>query len=647
MTSTGVPSRTDRAVNDAGSSSHGRPVSPEQIRDELVDRAAETAQDIADLVRLYYRYMPPEEVIDDDPVDLLGAVRSHRALAERRVPGRPAVRVINPTVAADGWSTHGTVVQIVTDDMPYLVESVSAELVRSGVQVQRVAHPIVVVRRDVTGQLREVLPAADPADPPAEAFAESWMSIEVDLVTDPDRGRDIETGLHSVLTDVREVVEDTDKMVGTALSLAESLTADPPPLEKVQVDDGADLLRWLAGDHFTFLGYRYYELVTTDENGSGGSEQALRAALASGLGVLRKDSLAARSLTAGPDATAYALSSNLLVLTEASAPSTVHRSVYPYYVGVKTFDEKGRSPASTASSACSPRTRLHEDVLDIPVVERRVREVIHRAGLPAAVLLGPADARGDPELAERGTLLHRPGFVVQHDDRRDRVERPQAPAPVPAQGPLRPLLLVPGVPAARPVHDDVAPGDAGGARRRTRRHQPRIQHARRRNRSRAGALHRARRPERAGRARRSSGSRSGSPRPCAAGTTGWSRRSSASSAMAVPPRSWAPSRPPSRASASPPCSPRRTRRTSPPRTRWPTCAACRACSARATWRCRSTSRRTPSPASAGSSSTWPVRASRSRTCCRCCSRWAWTSSTSGPTSCAATTAPSGGSTTSG
>ncbi|MGQ0837945.1 NAD-glutamate dehydrogenase [Actinokineospora sp.] len=380
MTSTGISSRTDRAVSVDGSKSAGRPVSPspEQARDDLIERAAEQAADIADLVRLYYRYIPPEEVIDDDPVDLVGAVRSHARLALRRVKGRPAVRMLNPTDSADGWNTPGSVVQLVTDDMPYLVESVSAELVRRGVQVQRVAHPIVVVRRDFTGGLLDVLPTADPDDPPGDAFAESWMSIEVDLITDADRAREIETGLLSVLTDVREVVEDTDRMVGTARALADQLAADPPPLDAEQVADGAALLRWLAQGHFTFLGYRNYELVRTETDG----EPALRTVLASGLGVLRQDSLAARGLTAGPDAMAHALAPSLLVLTEASAPSTVHRSIYPYYVGVKTFDADGTVTGEHRFLGVFTTTALHEDVLDIPVVERRVREVIHRAGFP-------------------------------------------------------------------------------------------------------------------------------------------------------------------------------------------------------------------------------------------------------------------------
>ncbi|MET0132873.1 MAG: NAD-glutamate dehydrogenase [Kibdelosporangium sp.] len=372
MTSTGVQSHPDVAAAKAAA-----PASPEQARDELVDRAAGSAPEIADLIRLYYRYVPPEEVIDFAPADLVGAVRGHLELSRQRVPGRPVVRTINPSAEADGWSTPATVIQVVTDDMPYLVESVSADLVRSGLQVQRVVHPIVVVRRDVAGALREVLPTADPGDPPADALVESWMYIEIDLVTDADRGREIATSLHSVLNDVREVVEDADKMAGQAHMLADALAASPPPLEHAQIEDGVALLRWLADGHFTFLGYRRYELVRNE-----GDDPALRAVLATGLGVLRQDSLAARSLTAGPDAVAHALAPKLLVLTEASAPSTVHRSVYPYYVGVKTFDESGEVTGEHRFLGVFTITALHDNVLEIPVVARRVREVIHRAGFP-------------------------------------------------------------------------------------------------------------------------------------------------------------------------------------------------------------------------------------------------------------------------
>src|SRR5262249_16298605 len=141
----------------------------------------------------------------------------------------------------------------------------------------------------------------------------------------------------------REVVEDTSRMIETAKLIAGELEENPPRgLPANEVTGGAEFLRWLAEGHFTFLGYRRYELIDAAD----GREPALRAALASGLGVLRKDSLAARSFSAGQDghaigSTEQALRKELLVLTQASAPSTVVRAVHPYYVGVKIFDERG------------------------------------------------------------------------------------------------------------------------------------------------------------------------------------------------------------------------------------------------------------------------------------------------------------------
>ena len=423
------------------------------------------------------------------------------------MPGRPAVRLLNPTVAEDGWAREATVVQVVTDDMPYLVDSIAAEFARDGVQVQRIVHPIVVVSRDLTGELQEVHPDADPADPPANSAAESWMYIEIDFVTDPNRARELDNRLSSVLGDVREVVEDAEKMAQTACQLASELETEPPHLPQAEVAEGARLLRWLADGHFTFLGYRRYELVDNPHPDS--DEPALRAVLASGLGVLRQDSLAARGLTAGPDTAASALAPTLLVLTQASAPSTVHRPVYPYYVGVKTFDAEGNVTGEHRFLGMFTTTALHENVLDIPVVCNRVREVIHRAGFPMESYSGQRMLevlqnwpRADLFSADTDSL-----YSTTH--RRDRAVRPPPAAAVPAPRPVRPLLLLPRLPPAGPLHDAVAAGDAGGPARRARRHPARVQRADRRDRAGAGALHGAHRSARAGWSRTRRRSRTG------------------------------------------------------------------------------------------------------------------------------------------
>ncbi|MGH3919459.1 MAG: NAD-glutamate dehydrogenase, partial [Pseudonocardiaceae bacterium] len=179
--------------------------------------------DFAELVALYYRFVPAEELSTTDPGQLVAAVRSHLALAADRAPGRALVRLLDPAVGTDGWRSRDTVVQITTDDMPYLVDSVVAELARLDVSVRRLVHPIVLVRRDLTGTLREVLTGCDPDEVPTDALAESWMHVSIDRITDPERARQVQQRLLAVLTDVREVVEDTQRMTGTASALADEL----------------------------------------------------------------------------------------------------------------------------------------------------------------------------------------------------------------------------------------------------------------------------------------------------------------------------------------------------------------------------------------------------------------------------------------
>jgi glutamate dehydrogenase len=336
---------------------------------------------LAALIALYYRLVPAEELSTAEPAELAAAVQSHLALAADRVPGRALVRLLNPTLAEHGWSSPDTVVQIVTDDMPYLVDSVVAELARSKLSVRRLVHPIVVVRRDLTGTLQEVLTGANPAEAPTDALVESWMYANVDRITDPDWTRQVQQRVLTVLTDVREVVEDTEAMIGAACALADALDAAPPPLPAQEVAEGTALLRWLADGHFIFLGYRRYELLwkSTDDPADG-TAPALRAVLGSGLGVLRRDSVAAKGLRTGPDVDP--LARNLLVLTQASAPATVYRPVYPHYIGVKIFDERGAVTGEHRFLGVLDTTALHADVLGIPVIGRRVREVIRRAGVP-------------------------------------------------------------------------------------------------------------------------------------------------------------------------------------------------------------------------------------------------------------------------
>ncbi|WP_042800976.1 NAD-glutamate dehydrogenase [Streptomyces sp. C] len=336
----------------------------------------------------YYLHTAPEDLADRDPVDVFGAALSHYRLAETRPQGTANVRVHTPTVEENGWTSSHSVVEVVTDDMPFLVDSVTNELSRQGRGIHVVIHPQVVVRRDVTGKLIEILgPDCDAHGPktarPHDSLVESWIHVEIDRETDKADLKQITGDLLRVLSDVREAVEDWEKMRDAALRIAEELPNEPtaPDLREYELEEARELLRWLSDDHFTFLGYREYNLVDGD---------ALAAVPGTGLGILRSDPVHRGQEDAHPvspsfnrlpaDARAKAREHRLLVLTKANSRATVHRPSYLDYVGVKKFDADGNVVGERRFLGLFSSAAYTESVRRVPVIRRKVSEVLEGAG---------------------------------------------------------------------------------------------------------------------------------------------------------------------------------------------------------------------------------------------------------------------------
>ncbi|GGW93134.1 NAD-glutamate dehydrogenase [Streptomyces noursei] len=355
---------------------------------------------LAGYLQRYYLHTAPEDLADRDPVDVFGAALSHFRLAEHRPQGTANVRVHTPTVEENGWMCSHSVVEVVTDDMPFLVDSVTNELSRQGRGIHVVIHPQVTVRRDVTGKLIEILGAngdgrgangGKVAELPHDAVTESWIHVETDRETDKEDLKQITADLLRVLSDVREAVEDWDKMRSAALRIAEDLPTEPiaDDIREEDVEEARELLRWLSDDHFTFLGYREYELASAPcEDGS--EEDVLTAIPGTGLGILRSDPAHRESDAGHPvspsfnrlpaDARAKAREHKLLILTKANSRATVHRPSYLDYVGVKKFDKEGNVIGERRFLGLFSSAAYTESVRRVPVIRRKVAEVLEGAG---------------------------------------------------------------------------------------------------------------------------------------------------------------------------------------------------------------------------------------------------------------------------
>src|SRR3954467_6700950 len=188
---------------------------------QLLERAAEAARsrltpksglpagcepdDLPALLQRYYWSEPAAEVLGHDPAELAGLALGHLRLAEVRPQG-------SATVDVERLPDGRAVVRIITDDMPFLVDSVTTEVVRQGIGLRHVVHPVVVVRRDVAGRIKAFCDSSSAQGCGADALPESWMAVVLDGPLDDEAANDLVTGLRAVLADVRAVDEDADRM---------------------------------------------------------------------------------------------------------------------------------------------------------------------------------------------------------------------------------------------------------------------------------------------------------------------------------------------------------------------------------------------------------------------------------------------------
>ncbi len=323
-----------------------------------------------EFVRQYYHWVPSQDLRERGIADLAGAVLGHWGAAARRRPGESKVSVFAPDPDRDGWSSPYTVVEVVSDDMPFLVDSVTMELSRQGYAIELILHPVMRVVRDREGILVDVL-SHDAAA--ASSTAESVIHVEVARQTDPDRLAVLHSGIDLVLEEVRAAVEDWTQMRRRTAQLAGELRRLPPPCESHLLSECEAFLTWLADDNFTFLGYREYALRHGGE---------LQAVPGSGLGILRGSAAQpSKRLTERALAEAHAV--NPLVLTKANSRATVHRPAYLDYIGVKAFAPDGRVIGERRFLGLYTSTAYHAPLRAVPLLRDKVDRIMHAAAFPA------------------------------------------------------------------------------------------------------------------------------------------------------------------------------------------------------------------------------------------------------------------------
>jgi glutamate dehydrogenase len=307
------------------------------------------------------------------------AAVSHLEFARIRKRNQALLRIFNPNEKQHGYQSRFTIVEMVNDNMPFLVDSVSAAINRQNLAIHMTVHPVLRVHRDSRGKLESVSDISDEG-----GKIESYVRFVIDRESDQNHLNVLEHEICKVLSDVRMAVRDWRMMRDKMLEAASSLDRGPIGADTaVRIETDA-LLQWMADDHFTFLGYREYKLRKR------GEKQYLSPVKGSGLGVLSNDERGGRAVELSKEMQRHSRSKDWLIITKANSRATVHRHIFLDYVGVKVFDRNGNAVGEKRFIGLFTSVAYSESPRNIPLLRLKVQRVLESAEVDPAGHRGKA-----------------------------------------------------------------------------------------------------------------------------------------------------------------------------------------------------------------------------------------------------------------
>lgn len=312
--------------------------------------------------------------------DWCGLVINYWHFIAERKPHETKVRVYNPDYEQNGWQSTHTVIEVVHDDIPFLVDSLHMEMHRMGFTSYLIIHSGgLKIKRDDNHKITAILKAnAESGD---DFSSEADIFIEINHQADPEVLETIRTNCIHVLKDVEVVNRDWMAMcgrVGDAITEMESYTH---LLDKEELAESCDFLKWVKDHHFTFLGMRDYALDINNDDTKG--DKVLRTIPGSGLGVLcdKKEDKSRRLTSMTPEAQKLMLSSQLLIISKTNTISSVHRPVYTDYIGIKRFDKDGNVIGERRIVGLYTSAAYNASPRQIPFLRRKVALIMGKSHL--------------------------------------------------------------------------------------------------------------------------------------------------------------------------------------------------------------------------------------------------------------------------
>ena len=327
----------------------------------------DSSKDFSYFVARFYAKLPIDDLLALESVGAIALAKNAFEFMAERKDNAPKIRIFTPDKKQHGYEVKHIVLELINDDMPFLVDSLTMELSRRGFAIYNTIHPIINVSRDKNGKISALGDKCEKK--------ESFIHFEVSALPDGTTAEQLILDLEWILQNVRAAVEDWQKIMDKAKIATDSLKLYKQPVGTDSVDEVHDFLEWVVDKNFVFLGYAEYSFF--DDNG----KEIFAVVPDSKLGILKvADETSPRGIEAMPlEQRHFLLVPQLIEITKSNRRSLVHRSVPMDYIGLKRFDKNGNVIGEVRFLGLFTSNVYYQSTESIPLIRRKVARVLERS----------------------------------------------------------------------------------------------------------------------------------------------------------------------------------------------------------------------------------------------------------------------------
>ncbi len=322
-------------------------------------------------LRKFYCENVDRDLMQYSVEELSDCALSSFRLFEFRKNDEIKIQILNPNQSHKNPDDIYTLVNIINEDKPFLVDSVASHLDKIGVKIRNIMHPVYSVLRDDLGKLDKIS-----IEKFTNSTQESVIQLHIDRITSDSEIKIVEEKIVKILRNLGLMVADWQKMIELTNKASEQI--DNAKKISEEVSEIKEFISWIANGNFIFLGAKEFDIKEIEQG-----RYELEEVPNSSLGIFRspdedfRPEVMNSSFAEVCDSVANPY---VIEILKSRYRSRIHRVANAERIRVQKISSEGKVIGEFRFIGLFTSAAYHESISSIPLIRGKVAKIIQDSG---------------------------------------------------------------------------------------------------------------------------------------------------------------------------------------------------------------------------------------------------------------------------